>query len=333
MIPASHLPWTGFSSARHELPSLQSLVVNTSRGSISPDLAVDIFEEAPLLRSVSLDYTTSFSMITMPLTQITHLNFTLHKHTPASMDLCLTSLDLVPNVQECVLHIGATEPWTTLREVHHSQLRSLTVIAESLRDGTQKGLGRFFDNLFAPNLKTLVVHSVANGRQWDHYAIGHFLSRTPSLETLELKCDNIKANELLEELREATALTSLTLSVPTRPTEQLLDYLSSTDAVNLLPFLVHLQSISFEGLAKPDFVYRIRNMITCRMMLAKLNRTANLMFVKYDFSSSPSPRLDCTGHGTNSRDSMFTVTRQSASFVFRRRISPLSPTQVSAPSV
>lgn len=324
MVPASHLPWTGFEPIRHELPSLQSLVVNTSRGSISPSLVVDLFEEAPLLRSVSLDYNTSFSMITVPLAQITRLRFNLHKHTPASILSCLTALDLVPNVQECIFHIGTSEPWTTLPTVYHSQLRSLTVIAEPLRDGTQKGLARFFSNLFVPNLKSLIVHSVANGRQWDHYAVGHFLSRVPSLESLELKCDNIKATELLEELREATALTSLTLSVPTGPTEQLLDYLGSTDAVNLLPFLVHLQSLSFEGLAKPEFVYRIGKMIACRMRLAEKKRTANLMFVKYDFSSSHSPKLDA-GQGTCSRESPFMVTRHSASFIFRRRSSHLSP--------
>ncbi|KAF5354811.1 hypothetical protein D9756_005630 [Leucocoprinus leucothites] len=319
LLPASPLPWTGLESIRHELHSLQNLVVHTSRGSLSPDSTVNLFEDAPLLQSITMDHSISFSTIDVPLTQITRLEFSLHKHTPASIDACLLSLDLVPNVQECVFHMGACEPWTTLPMIHHSQLRSLTVIVEPLRDNTQKGLARFFSNISVPNLKSLVVHSVANGRQWDHYSIGHFLSRTPSLETLELKCDNIKANELLEELREAAALTTLTLSVPTRPTEELLDYLSSTDAVNLLPFLVQLQSLSFEGLAKPDFVYRIGRMIACRTMLAKMNRTASLTFVKYDFSSSPAPKFDCSGHAVDSRESQFTITRQSASFVFRRR--------------
>lgn len=330
MLPASDLPWKGLKSIHHELPSLQSLVVNTSRGSNPPDFLVDLFEEAPLLRSISFDYGTSLSMVNVPLEQITHLEFNLHRNTPASIYSCLAALDLVPCLQECTFHIGACEPWTVLPTVHHSQLRSLAVIAEPLRDNTQKGLARFFNNLFVPNLKSLVLHSVANDRQWDHYATGHFLSRTPLLESLELKCDNIKANELLEELREVTTLSSLTLSVPTHPMEELLDYLGSTDAVNLLPFLVKLQSISFEGSAKPEFVYRIGNMIACRMMLAKKKRTANLMFVRYDFSSSPSPKFDYTGHGEDSRESPFTVTRQSASFVFRRRTSHFSA--ISSPS-
>ncbi|KAF9449266.1 hypothetical protein P691DRAFT_759212 [Macrolepiota fuliginosa MF-IS2] len=309
----------GLETIRHELPSLQRLVVNTSRGSAPPDMVVDLFEDAPLLESVSFDYSTSFSTIIVPLDQITRLEFNLHKQTPASIDSCLTALNLVPNVQECVFHIGASEPWTTLPTIHHPRLRSLAIIAEPLRDNTQKGLAAFLSNLYVPNLKSLVVHSVANGRQWDHYAVGHFLSRLPLLESLELKCDNIKSNELLEELREATSLSSLVLSVPTNPTEKLLDYLSSTDAVNLLPFLVQLQSLSFEGQAKPDFVYRIGNMLACRMMLAKMKRTANLTFVKYDFSSSPSSKFDCTGHATDPRENQFTITRQSASFIFRRR--------------
>ncbi|KAJ3565325.1 hypothetical protein NP233_g7697 [Leucocoprinus birnbaumii] len=299
LLPASPLPWLGFEPIRHELHSLQKFI--------------------------------SFSTLDVPLAQINRLEFSLHKHTPASIDTCLLSLDLVPNVQECVFHMGACEPWTTLPAIHHSELRSLTVIAEALRDNTQKGLARFFSNLSTPNLKTLVIHSIANGRQWDHYAIGHFLSRTPSLEALELKCDIIKANELLEELREATALTSLILSVPTRSTEELLDYLSSADAVNLLPFLLQLQSLSFEGLAKPDFVYRIGKMIACRTVLAKMNRSARLTFVKYDFSSSPTSKFDCTGHGTDPRESQFTVTRQSTSFVFRRRSAQFAqPLQFSA---
>lgn len=260
-------------------------------------------------------------MITVPLNQITRLEFNLHRNTPASIHSCLTALDLLPCLQESTFHIGACEPWTILPTVHHCHLRSLAVIAEPLRDNTQKGLARFFSNLFVPNLKSLVLHSVANERQWDHYATGHFLSRSSLLEALELKCDNIKANELLEELREVTSLSSLTLSVPTHPMEELLDYLGSTDAVNLLPFLVRLQSISFEGPAKPEFVYRIGNMIACRMMLAKTKRTENLMFVKYDFSSSPSPKFDDASHGEGSRESPFTITRQSASFVFRRRTS------------
>ncbi|KAF7782836.1 hypothetical protein Agabi119p4_2212 [Agaricus bisporus var. burnettii] len=330
MLPPSNLPWSAFRSIRHELPSLQKLVVNASRGRISSDLMVDFFEQAPLLRSVTLDYATSFSMIVLPLAQITRLEFNLHKHTPASIDTCLASLALVPNVRECVFHIGSSEPWTMIPEVHHPQLRSLTVVAEPLRDSTQGGLARFFDNLFLPNLESLFVHSVTNGRRWDHYATGRFLSRTPTLQTLELKCDNIKANELLEELREVTALTSLTLSVPTRPTEQLLDHLGSTDPVDL-PFLLDLRSISFEALAKPDFVYRIKKMIARRMVLSQHKRTSHLSFVKYDFSSSSSPSgLDCASSGAQTRDSPFDVTRQSASFVFRQRTNPLNFIQTPA---
>jgi hypothetical protein len=289
---------------------------------------VDFFEQTPLLRSVTLDYATSFSMIILPLTQITHLEFNLHKHTPASIDTCLTSLDLVPNARECIFHIGSSEPWTVLREFHHPHLLSLTVIAEPLRDSTQGGLARFFDNLFLPKLEVLFVHSVTNGRHWDHYATGRFLSRAPSLKRLELKCDNIKASELLEELREVTALTSLTLSVPTRPTEQLLDHLGSTDPVDV-PFLLDLRSISFEGLAKPDFVYRIKKMIARRMVLSQHGRTAHLNFVKYDFSSSPSSGLDSADSEGQARDGSLDFTRQSASFVFRQQTNPLNSIQTS----
>ena len=314
-LPASPLPWAAFDTVRHQLHSLQHLTVYTSRGYVSREMRVEIFDVAPRLHSISMDYSCSFSTIDVPLTQITRLEFDLHKHTPAYIDTCLSSLNLVPNVQECVFHMGTCEPWTTLPTVHHSQLRSLTIIAEPLRDNAQGGLSPFFGNISVPNLKSLVVYSITNGRQWDHYSFGHFLSRTPSLEALELKCDNIQTNDLLEELREATSLSSLTLCVPTRPTEELLDYLGSTDTVNLLPFLVQLQSISFEGLAKPEFVYRIGQMITCRTMLANSNRTANFMFVKYDFSSSAAPNFDCPEHVADS----FTVTRHSASFIFRRR--------------
>jgi hypothetical protein len=74
-----------------------------------------IFKQAPILGSVTLDYATTFSMTTLPLTQITRLELNLHKHTPASIYTCPTSLDLVPNAPEYVLHIGSSEPWTMLR--------------------------------------------------------------------------------------------------------------------------------------------------------------------------------------------------------------------------
>ncbi|TFK45138.1 hypothetical protein BDQ12DRAFT_708886 [Crucibulum laeve] len=258
MFPPSTVTWGSFATIKNNVPLLRSLTLNVSRGMYSSNVVLDLFENTPRLKHLALDYAFPLSIVKVPCAQLMSLELSVHRQSPTSINWCLEALYKIPILRECVLHCGAFEPWHPFpMKVEHAFLRKLSIFAEPLRDGGfGDGLRSLFVRMTLPNLRSLTVQSTSNARDWDHEPFVDFLSRSPHLEELTLKCDT-DVGDLAEALRETPNVHRLIVHCRSRGLDNLLRQLAGADEVynapNFLTKLSSLELVDLDGTALPSF--------------------------------------------------------------------------------
>ncbi|KAJ7034014.1 hypothetical protein C8F04DRAFT_1102765 [Mycena alexandri] len=133
-------------------PLLQALTIGLpfNEGQTVENLESDIFEDAPVLRQLSLVEGTVLSFIPLPLERLTVLYADL-----SSTDECLAALKSSPLLTDCTFRFG-NEVYHG-PEVSHSRLQSLTLFR-----GKENfyATGDIFNHITLPSLHTLKISGV-----------------------------------------------------------------------------------------------------------------------------------------------------------------------------
>ncbi|KAF8993027.1 hypothetical protein BDQ17DRAFT_1432043 [Cyathus striatus] len=283
MLPPSKITWDAFAIVQKNLPLLRNLTVNVSRATFPHDEVIEFFGDAPCLKSLMLDYGTPISALKLPRSQITYLKIRMHRETPASINSCLEALDELPNLQECLLHVGCSEPWTAIRTVHLKRLVSLTVIVEPLReDSLDRTVASLFTHLTLPSLRSLTIHSM-NNRPWDNYSFVNFISQSPHLRHLTLHCTEIFGAPLIDILMETPNISWLSLTAQSDDLPQIFTSLALTGSRHsggaLLSKLKNLEIDLFGGIK--ELPSSLVDLVRSRTMGAEINKVCRLESVKY----------------------------------------------------
>ena len=154
--------------AKNHLPRLHKLYLGRE---LETQEALDIFEFAPQLRSVHLDFTLTPLMVKVPWSQIKYFDMGR-----CTVDECLESLRATPNLEKCVVRLIRSERRDSPSPVQLLCLRSMFITGEPYH---------LFDTLLLPKLQEISLE-IEDSRWIVTQQLISLLSRC-SLETLCLK--------------------------------------------------------------------------------------------------------------------------------------------------
>jgi hypothetical protein len=210
--------WKMLSAVKGHLPQLEKIDVDVSGNpSDDYDIPLDIFEVAPKLHTITMQYNVDSSDWLVPWDQLKCLHFNLHF--PMSLPWILESC---PNLARCTVDVYRLDD--TLDNLDHSSLASLHLI-----QFVEEYLDVLFNILTLRALRDLDIAGPSRSNPslvLPQNAVASMLDRSScNLQRLRLFCVGFTSDELVAILQAQPSLVELVIHEPTSPivSKQLLE--------------------------------------------------------------------------------------------------------------
>ncbi|KAF9006749.1 hypothetical protein BDQ17DRAFT_1352327 [Cyathus striatus] len=264
---------SAFDFIRNNIPSLRECEISYHRDNRFPvDLqSIDLFNNAPNLRSFVTNYPPLFFDMKIPFQQLRHIDMLRVPFTSerVPMDACLQILSTCTNLTYLGINCDASRVITP--HVVHTKLEEIFIAssAES-KDWNADSFSILLDHLTIPALKQFAYI----GRTWDNDVFVRFITRTPKLETLNLWCEAISGEEIFHYIHLTTEAKKLYFTSSQKSVEFLVDKLSNPHKPDAWPSLLgdlkYVAGDTTHAILPGDYNYQLA--AGSRMKITELTR-------------------------------------------------------------